>query len=159
MDPIVLFAVVAGYLMVTLAWDRIAVARRRARCVDPALFRDFDARLLPAEHGSLVDRAQRLHTSLVSARFLGPLSAILLRRRLGALLRDAPTEPILHFELAHLHAQRGEGERCLDALAKAIFHSRGDPFYARPLLESPWAVAARPGLAREVTEKTQDSTV
>jgi hypothetical protein len=158
-DPIILVAVVAGYGVLLLSWDRISVARRRARCVDPALFRTFDAHLLPAELGSVVDRAHRFHLSLLSTRFVGPISAFLLRRRLASLLREAPTEPILHFELAHLHALRGEGERCLDALAKAMFHSRGDPFYARPLLESPWALAARPGLAREAAEKTQDSAV
>lgn len=128
---------VALYVAASLAADRVAVARRRARCVAPELFQPPPG-----------VETQALHAR-ICAGFVGPVSAFVLRRRLARQLHQSPRDPALHYEEAHLHAARAEGEPCLDALARALYFSGGETFYARPLLDSPWAAKSRPSLVEK----------
>lgn len=69
------------------------------------------------------------------------------RRRLRRALSRFPDAPVLHLIRAHLAASLGEGQRAADHLAKALYYARGDTFYARPIVESPWLSFSRPTLA------------
>ena len=57
--------------------------------------------------------------------------------------------PCLYLALAHAHALMGRQEEATDELGRALFHSRGDRFYARLIVENPYVVRARPALAAQ----------
>jgi hypothetical protein len=144
---------VALYLLGLYWLDHVGVRRRRATSIDPAHFRPFDSRVMPPRPGTPADIAFTVHQALGRSSFLGAWDAFWLTRRLRRGLAIDPRSSILHYTLAYLHAVRGEGDRCLDAAAKAFYFAGGDRFYARPILESPWVAGARPALVREVREK------
>lgn len=54
--------------------------------------------------------------------------------------------PCLHFARAHAQALLGRHEEALDELARAFYHSAGDAFYARAILECGFVAQARPTL-------------
>ena len=73
-------------------------------------------------------------------------SAILLLHRA---LRRFGEVPCLFFGLAHAQALLGRHEEALDELGRAVYHSRGDAFYAKAVLEDGFVWRARPALAAQ----------
>lgn len=73
-------------------------------------------------------------------------SVAMAQHRLRRLLHRFEDTPQLHLAQAWAHALVGEHEAALDALGRALYFSRGDPFYARAVMESPFVARSRPAL-------------
>ena len=62
-----------------------------------------------------------------------------------------------HHALAHAAALVGQQDESVDELARALYYAQADPFYARPILESPYVARVRPALVAECREHLRAS--
>ncbi len=131
---------------------------RRAEALPPGPKRDAAARACLSTLRLLGDEALRtpvwsglaahmevLRLSLWSVEW-GELTA---RRRLQKALARHPDEPALHLIRAHLAAVLGDAEGAADHLARALYYAKGEAFYARPIVASPFITRFRPALAAQ----------
>lgn len=64
-------------------------------------------------------------------------------------LSENRSSPLLYYELAHCCLWRGRTEEAVEHLARALYFAGRDPFYARPILDSPEVARLKPALVRQ----------
>lgn len=101
------------------------------------------ARMAPP---GLAGLAAHLETLGISVWTL-EIAAFRVRRRLDRIERRAPHAPFVHLTRAHLAALLGDGESAMEHLARALYHARGEAFYARVIGGSSYVERVRPSLS------------
>ncbi|AKU91553.1 hypothetical protein [Vulgatibacter incomptus] len=74
------------------------------------------------------------------------MGEVVVRRLLRRALGRHPEAPCLHLVRAHLAATLGDPSGAADHLARALYYAGSDPFYAKPIVASPYLARVRPAL-------------
>lgn len=79
------------------------------------------------------------------------------RRRLETAARRHPESAFVHLGRAHLAAALGDLRQAADHLTRALYHGRGDPYFAAPILCLRGIETLRPGLAAEALARFSEA--
>lgn len=112
----------------------------------------------PSLHASAAWSVLPAHLALLRRSWLRLEWALFdARRRLSLAAEKHPESAFVHLGRAHLAAALGDLRQAADHLTRALYHGRGDPHFAAPILCLKGIEALRPSLAAEAMARMDET--